>query len=274
MTTYICVFRHKVVLRSNETNNWIRGIEVACLLSNVHVWGRIYSLWHTDGGFFCHLTLSFALWYFLHRHHYCFADTQCYLVYHLHKEVPFAGCLVQWTSWAVRLTVQKTVKLFSLGVCHQNNLCIIICVPYFFTLWSRHGKTCGPTYRIKNCSQWGHVFQCGSPSALSRKEIMHTIAWHEHLLHGAPTPASRQCGVPITVSHIQQECSCSDKCQIFSWWGSIMWHPGIWRTWICSWCKGGRAYLTHSVLFSLSNSICIVVSRISLGHTFCLTVIS
>jgi hypothetical protein len=34
--------------------------------------------------------------------------------------------------------------------------------------------------------------------------------WHIHPFQGAPTPASAQCGVPITILHIQ-------KCKIFSW---------------------------------------------------------
>jgi hypothetical protein len=53
------------------------------------------------------------------------------------------------------------------GVYHQNNLCVVIPVLYFFTFYSCHGKTCEPTQRITNCSQCSHVFWCGSHSAPS-----------------------------------------------------------------------------------------------------------
>jgi hypothetical protein len=59
--------------------------------------------------------------------------TEGHLVYHLHKGMPFAGYLAQWAYLAMRLPKWQPAKLFSLSVCHQNSLWVVIFMLYFFT---------------------------------------------------------------------------------------------------------------------------------------------
>jgi hypothetical protein len=128
------------------------------------------------------------------------------------------------------------VKLFSLGVYHQN-FCVVIFVLYFFTLWSRHCKTYGLTHRITNCSQWSHVFPCCNPSppSGSKKLCLHafelgTIAWHicgycksfpYLLLHSVvcPLPFDTCQRCPHVLTNAKLLCS-----------GNMAWHPRRWLT--------------------------------------------
>jgi hypothetical protein len=95
-------------------------------------------IWHIDGCFF------FFIWHYpLHcevsRTDTIIAFQSCWIHWrpsglHLHKEVPYAGSLAEWACSAMSLPIQKPVNLFSLGVYHQNNLCIMIFVLYLCTL--------------------------------------------------------------------------------------------------------------------------------------------
>jgi hypothetical protein len=67
-----------------------------------------------------------------------------------------------------------------------SNVCV------FFTLWSRHGKTCGPTHRITDCNQGA---MCIGVAVLQlhqergthtyMPENRHICLTHIHLLQGA-----------------------------------------------------------------------------------------
>jgi hypothetical protein len=46
---------------------------------------------------------------------------------------------------------------------------------------------------------------------LSRLRISHTRLTHGHLLRGEPTPVCSNCGVPLTVAHILEDCPRYDK---------------------------------------------------------------
>jgi hypothetical protein len=177
--------------------------------------------------------------------------TQGHLVYSLHKEVPFAGYLVQWACSALGLPKQQLSNLYSLMIRHQNNVWVVIFVSHLFTSLSRHHKVCGPTYRITNCSQWSHVFLCGRPSAPSgrRQSCLHAselgeVVWHICICCEVFPHCFYTCGVPITILHIWEDWPCCDKCRTFSWSGNVAWYPRRWQTWICSWRWGGHVYLT------------------------------
>jgi hypothetical protein len=169
------VFRHPVTLRSIETNYGIGGNEVACLLSNV--WGEdaCFDILMEVYFFFCHLTLSFALLSFFHRHHCCFAVST-----DIHKAIWF---IMPARQWNCQCRSQWSCEAW--GVCHQN-VYVVIFVPYHFTLWSRRGKACGLTHGITHCSHWSHVFWSGCPSAPSRRKsclqllTQASVAWCPH----------------------------------------------------------------------------------------------
>jgi hypothetical protein len=97
--------------------------------------------------------------------------------------------------------------------------------------------------------------------------IRHNCLTHMCLLQGAPISASTHthCCVPITILYIWMEWLFSDRCQTFSWWGNVAWHPRRRLTWIFSWYQGCCVCITYFV-YSLIYFRCIVISRISLGH--------
>jgi hypothetical protein len=52
-------------------------------------------------------------------------------------------------------------------------------------------------------------------------QIMRNCLTHMWLLQGAPTSASTQCGMPITISHMSKEWPFSNKCQHFHGQGML-----------------------------------------------------
>jgi hypothetical protein len=107
--------------------------------------------------------------------------------------MPFAGSLAEWDCSAMRMRMQRPATLLSLGVSHKKILWMLIFLPYFFTLLSRHGNKCGPTHRITNCSQWSHCFSVAVLQLLQEAEIMlaslqirHNFLTYMNLLQGAP----------------------------------------------------------------------------------------
>jgi hypothetical protein len=52
----------------------------------------------------------------------------------LAERTVFDMYLAQWASLAMRLLMEQPVKLSSLVVWHQNNLLVVMFVPYFMSL--------------------------------------------------------------------------------------------------------------------------------------------
>jgi hypothetical protein len=186
---------------------------MAYLLSKIwHIHGCFFSLiWHFPNIILCiviFLAQTPLLLFSLD------GNTEGHLVYHLLKEVPYAGCLAEWACLAMSLPIWKPVKLFSLGFCHQHNLCFVMFVFYFFTslisLWQDVWTNTqdNKLQSVKPCVPMWHSF-----SSIRNEEIMLTCLWirhncltHMHLLQLAPTPYSTQCGMPITILHILKMC--------------------------------------------------------------------
>jgi hypothetical protein len=248
------VFRHPAPLGSIETNNWIWDNVVACLLSSLSIWAK-YALFDMFSAFLIfHLTLPFALWSFLHRHHYCIAQ---YIWMHsrppgLPSPQGGAFCCVSSSVCLVGSVSANAVAIEAV----RSFLC-----PYL--VMARHVDQ----HRITNFSQCSHVFWCGSPSAPSgrRKSCLHAFKFGTqfpdvfHLFQAPPIPASTKWGNPITMWHIR------NKCDTFLCSLNLALPLRRWLTWICSWYRGVHVYWPDCSIF-LSNFICVVVSRISLGY--------
>jgi hypothetical protein len=121
---------------------------------------------------------------------------------------------------------------------------------------------------VKQCIQVWQAF-----SSFRKKEIMLHYFRVRHNYQTYPSVAT--CPNTSFCTVLCAHCHFTHPEQVPMFWQmlhifmvkTVPWHLRRWHTWFSSWCQGDIVYLNDSVLFlSLSDLICIVVSRISLGH--------
>jgi hypothetical protein len=138
------------------------------------------------------------------------------LVYYLHKEVPLSGCLAQWASSAMRLPLQEPEKLTSLGMSSEQplgrNLCALLLYSLILSWQGMWTTPDNKLHSLQPCVQVCQTLSSVREEGIVHKhlQIRHISLTHVHMLQGAPTPGSTQCGVPLTGLHIWKEC-----CMVF-----------------------------------------------------------